>query len=819
MKQIRARQCPTLALSVTAFRLSPRKVAGRFVSSPSLGSKNPFLLLALLACLSPTASGGVSQDAYVHRKGDTWTLGTLKVQRTVGLQAGRFVTTSWKNKVNGRELIPAGTLSEELRLGVDGHEVTGTEGDWQLVGVQDHILAQGEIQLDITLQRKSLEATKSFVVYPGSSIIREWVSFKNVGTEVLNISDPGFLNLTASVGEAREVDFDWMTGGENRPGSWTLKTEKLPSRRARTFDSYDPFGGTTKGDFVGDGVLARVMLNDRQIWPTKLEDRAWFWQHRDWRYVANATAPVPVESSTHVVAGDKVVFVLNKYATTGADTTVFDPVIAYSDGETHQASEEFSNEQGLRGWRYESLQGDTLVDLVYKYSAGQWRKQGDNDPDSTFISAREMHPGDHEDVARVWIAPKTGEVRIGAEIINVGNAPIPAGGRSFHMGSSSYAPWTALVNGQNGDGVFLGWDYFGHWSAVFTEGVQGSIDVQFHLAGHRQKIMPGESLSMPKAFVGLFEKDLDNAGNESLDWQYRYLWDYTRTPWFPAIRISGWWWKGTSFWDVLNFGVESGADAASIFRKIFRVTDLMSEVGADVYHRDWGWWDRAGDWGGPDFSVSRAYLQKHGMEQLIYSYIYNVDPGSRVVREHPALVVDYGPWTQRTLDLSNPDVIEYLKKQLDEFVQRFGNFEWKTDSLPTGFLSLQQADDTPLLRQDQGFRDILQHFLDAHPDSAFQSCNAGGNGVGYEYARFSSSGSFNDDAVGLLRNTGLPWCSRQTSSAKTEIIGGWTNSTKRHIAVCSPSISTTRGTPGTRRNSKGFAGWWISTTISGVREW
>ena len=218
MKHVKVWQCPALAVSVTIIRLSARKVPGRF-ASPTPGSMKSVLLLALLACLNPAALGGVSQDAYVQRKGDTWTLGTLKVERTVGLQAGRFVTTSWKNKVSGRELISAGTLSEELRLGVDGHEVSGKEGGWRLVGAQDHILAEGEIQLDITLRRETLEATKSFVVYPGSSIIREWVSFKNVGTEVLNISDPGFLNLTASVGGARAVDFDWMTGGENRPGS------------------------------------------------------------------------------------------------------------------------------------------------------------------------------------------------------------------------------------------------------------------------------------------------------------------------------------------------------------------------------------------------------------------------------------------------------------------------------------------------------------------------------------------------------------------------------------------------------------------------
>lgn len=209
MKQVKMRLCLARAVTVKASRLSACKGAGQFAASSSLGRKKPFLFLFLLACLSPSALGGVSRDAYVHRKGDSWTLGTVKVERTVGLQGGRFVTSSWKNKVSGRELIPAGTLSDELRVGVDGQEVSGTERDWQLVEAQDHTLAQGEIQLDVTVRRGSLEATKSFVVYPASSIIREWVSFKNVGSAALTISDPGFLNFTARVGGARR----WTSTG------------------------------------------------------------------------------------------------------------------------------------------------------------------------------------------------------------------------------------------------------------------------------------------------------------------------------------------------------------------------------------------------------------------------------------------------------------------------------------------------------------------------------------------------------------------------------------------------------------------------------
>jgi len=720
----------------------------------------PFLFLVLLS-LGPSAWGGTSQDAYVRRTGDTWILGTVKVERTVALQGGHFVTTSWKNKVTGRQLIPSGTVSDELRAGVDGQEVSGTGSNWQLIEAQDHTLTQGEIQLDVTLQQGSLEATKSFVVYPGSSIIREWVRFKNAGSAALTISDPGFLNFTARVGESGVVDFDWMTGGENRPGSWMLKTEKLQTGKARAFDSSDPFGGTAEGNFAGDGVLARVMLNDRQVWPTG------GWQGASgnyigtlWDYVANATESRPLDASIDVARGDKLLFILNKYGTPASDETSFDPVITYDDGESHRASTEFGNQQGQNGWWYQYFDGGSpragvsnfagywrsnpqFVDLVYEFSNAKWRKPGDSGPDAMFIGADRMHPGNGPGVARVWVAPKAGRVHIVAALSNTGNPPASGIGRGLRAGSSSYAPWNALFNRQDGDGLFLSWDYFGRWSSTFSEHTDGSTEVRFRVAGYRQILKPGESVTAPKAFVGLFEKDLDNAGNESLDWQYRYLWDYTRDDWFPAIRISGWWWKGASWFDLLNFGLDSGGDQGSIYRKVFRVADLMSETGADVYHRDYGWWDRMGDWDGPDWKSTGAYLRKHDMGQLIYAPFYVVDAKSKVARQHPDWVVN------DTLDLSKPEVTDYLKNQLDEFAERFGKFELKNDGW---FTTRRGDDDTPLLKEDEAFRMLIRNFLDKHPESAFMSCVGGGNANGSDLTRYSSTGSFSDGPVGLIRN-------------------------------------------------------------------
>jgi hypothetical protein len=711
------------------------------------------LLFPLLVVLLPVLSSATkSGDGYISRAGNTWILGSAKVERKVTLSKGRFFTSSLKNKTSGRDLLPAGTMSEDLKLVVDGQEVSGTGGGWKLIKSQDHVLAQGEIQLDITLRKGGLQATKTYVVYPGSSIIREWVNFKNAGTTPLTISDPRFLNLTAKIGVPDSVDFDWMAGGDNRPGSWMLRTEKLQPGKARSFDSYDPVNGSADGNYAGDGVIARVLLNNQQVWPGKS------WRQMKWGYSPNADHPLPVDAQVSVWPGDKLVFVLNRFGTMDFDTTDFDPTIAYGDGERHTASKEFGAEQGKNGWRYQHRSESTfgnadlarfyesrplshqsheplkLLDLTFDQATNQWRIPGDNKDEDLFIASGTMHPGLLEDAVLVWVAPKAGNVHVTATILNVANRATPGVGREVHMGSATYAPWNALMNRGNGDGLFIGWDYFGHWASDFTATANGIVNVDFKVAGHKQALAPGESLTTPMAFVGTFEKDLDNAGNESLDWQYRYLWDYTRAGWFPGVRQAGWWVKGTAWPDPNNSRVLGNgpltlkhiddADRGSTYRKIFRLADLLSAMGADVYHRDCCWWDSGDNGGGPDFRTTGIYLRKYSIGQLIYRPI--------------------------NLDTSKPDAVATLEQFVDKLHERYGTMEWRTDGPPIA--QPRNADDTQLLSEDQGFREILRHYLDKYPEDAFQGCNGGGNEVGYDYAHYASSISFSDGAVGMLRN-------------------------------------------------------------------
>ncbi|MHB8522514.1 MAG: alpha-amylase family protein [Limisphaerales bacterium] len=713
--------------------------------------------MSFLFALMMAGATACADDADIRQRGNQWTLRTSRMERVVVLEDGRLVLKRFTDRITGRELVASDAVTEEFLapLADEAELQKGSSGGWRLLGSKQSKLPQGEQQLDITVQRDALQVTKSYVLYPGSSIVHEWVTFKNAGTVPLPIREPCFLNLTVQPGAGQPPEFSWMSGGDNQPGSWNLKTESLNPVKPRGFDSYEPFPAAMLGaqHFPGDGIDATVLLNGQQVWPDT-----------NWQHVANATVRVPFEFTADVQPGDQLVFLVNMHGNIGYDTTAFDPTIAYADGsprgisrpapggvpvapipqgETHTASKEFSGEQGKNGWRYQYLENGRFIDLVYYPGPKQWRKEKDNITGTPFVGVGDQHPDNGQDAARVWTAPKAGPVRVTGSICNTGNGVGIDTRHGFRPGSASYAPWYALYAQDTKQGVFIGWDYFGHWTSSFALHPNGSVTAQLGVAGYRQTLAPGESVTTPRAFVGLYRDDLDNAGNECLDWQYRYLWDYTRDGWFPAIRMLGYWMNGTGWGQPGNSWTGGGPDFQSTFRKVFRVADLMSYVGADVYHRDWGWWDRAGDWNGPDFRTTINYLRKHDMGQLIYAFLYTVDKKSRVAQEHSDWLLG------ETLDMSRPEVVAFMQNQLDQFVARWGDFEWRNDSF---FTAQREGSDRAMLAQDEGFRRLIRTFLDRHPQCAFQAVNGGGNYGGYDYTRYASAFSFSDGAVGPLRN-------------------------------------------------------------------
>ena len=201
-------------------------------------------------------SSAVETVPHIRKEGNQWILETGSIRKVLALEEGRFFLKSLLDKTGGLELIADPSRSDEFAftLGVDGPLVTGSTPEWRLVGDKQATLSQGEQQLEIELQRGSVAIKKTYVVYPHSSVIREWVTFRNAGSEPLTIVEPEFLRFSPRLGDPASGVFHWMTGGECLPGSWDLRTESL-SPTARTFDSYEPFPLTSGSNenVNGDG--------------------------------------------------------------------------------------------------------------------------------------------------------------------------------------------------------------------------------------------------------------------------------------------------------------------------------------------------------------------------------------------------------------------------------------------------------------------------------------------------------------------------------------------------------------------------------------
>ena len=101
---------------------------------------------------------------------------------------------------------------------------------------------------------------------------------------------------------------------------------------------------------------------------------------------------------------------------------------------------------------------------------------------------------------------------------------------------SAYLPLVILRDPSSGDNLAVGWDYMGHWS-LQVGGEKGErIGMALRVAGYDDQLKPGAQIDTPKAFAAALSGDLDDIGNQILDWQYQYLWEFTTPEYFGKTR-------------------------------------------------------------------------------------------------------------------------------------------------------------------------------------------------------------------------------------------------------------------------------------------
>jgi hypothetical protein len=230
---------------------------------------NTFLLLSILFSTASLSSSQTSsqfalhsKDGYVLHEGDQWTIGTLQVEAKLALSHGNFSMVSLRNKLSGHEYEDRNDPSNEIRLIANNQDISATTWQWTLRSSDATQLTHGELQLNIHLEASGLRVSKHYVVYPGTAVIREWLTLENFSDRPIHLSHVAFLHSSVLDPTAQGLQLNYLTGGGNYNGSQLLKTVPMRPPYQRVFDSN---GGVQPGaysSFLPLAFLTNQSSND-----------------------------------------------------------------------------------------------------------------------------------------------------------------------------------------------------------------------------------------------------------------------------------------------------------------------------------------------------------------------------------------------------------------------------------------------------------------------------------------------------------------------------------------------------------------------------
>jgi len=302
-------------------------------------------------------------------------------------------------------------------------------------------------------------------------------------------------------------------------------------------------------------------------------------------------------------------------------------------------------------------------------------------------------------------------------------------------GYSGYLPLVFLLDQRAFEGVAVGWDYLGRWRFEIGNQEAQSMAMRLELAGFEKDLVPGGQIETPRVFIAPFSGGVDEMGNQLLDWQYAYLWDFTNPEYFAKTRWAVDWpepWVGEGGTpNADNWGRRLALD--------LRYVDLLRETGTDILWDDAGWYDKWGTWNGPEWRRTNDYLHKHGMRWVLWYPTFLATLESKVAQQHPDWMIP----GQETLEQSIPATADWQNRLLDDAVTAWGDFQWRYDIAPAA-----SANDTDSLAADQNFRKLLWRFKSDHPQSGIDACDGGGRWISYDIARLAESGEYTDGGVG-----------------------------------------------------------------------
>ncbi|MBI5030586.1 MAG: alpha-galactosidase [Chloroflexi bacterium] len=222
-----------------------------------------FFLLVLGLLLSPQATkaqtptptpdlpaGNIiarSGDAYVAFDSATqvWEIGTDGIRRRMDYDANvGYRVISLKNKLTNREWLATGsTTSAELRMRIDGQEVTGAASDFIFQNYSVRQQTNGALELIVSFQRLTLTVHLHYVVYPKTNVIEQWAVLENSGfTTVKSLTALDSISLALRP-SPDPLTLYWVQGVSPSPTD-LKRAQPVPNLRLRSVRLNERVGQT-----------------------------------------------------------------------------------------------------------------------------------------------------------------------------------------------------------------------------------------------------------------------------------------------------------------------------------------------------------------------------------------------------------------------------------------------------------------------------------------------------------------------------------------------------------------------------------------------
>ena len=324
--------------------------------------------------------------------------------------------------------------------------------------------------------------------------------------------------------------------------------------------------------------------------------------------------------------------------------------------------------------------------------------------------------------------------------------PITAGRKVFEskLGTTGFAhqPYFAATRGadeRKGEVWFGALKYNGNFK-VSAEAVAqhylnilvGISDTEFELT-----LKKGESFTAPTAYIGFTQGGFGEMSRILHAFAYAELMPKERRDVALPVLYNSWY---STLFDVFD-------------EDQMKLADKAAELGVELFVIDDGWFGKRnddyaglGDWyvNPEKFPNGLEALIDHvhglGMKFGLWIEPEMVNPDSDLYRAHPDWIYRYERREvitgrhQYTLNMTNPDVVNYLIATFDDLLTRYGidYIKWDMNRPMAEAINAVGADGMVWHEHSEGVMRLAHELRARHPQVEFEACAGGGSRVNYE---------------------------------------------------------------------------------------